>query len=99
MNPQGNDSSIGSLGILAGAKHIEIAQTNDFQAVTALEDVCIQLANGLGGKGYFVMTGILHDVQDSVERAKNYIKSTGMLAGCEVIASPHPEMIDRAVYW
>lgn len=66
---------------------------------TACKLIEIRLANGLGGKGYFVMTGPLNDLEMSIERAKAYVKKTGMLAGCEIIASPHPETIERGIYW
>lgn len=59
--------------------------------------VTIRLANGLGGKAYFVMTGELADVEASIYTAK--IKKDGMLAGCEIIASPHPDLIEKGVYW
>jgi microcompartment protein CcmL/EutN len=59
----------------------------------------IRLANGLGGKGFFVMTGELSDVQASVDAAVEYIKAEGLLAGSEIIAAPHPDLIDKGVYW
>jgi microcompartment protein CcmL/EutN len=66
---------------------------------TPIQLVEVRLANGLGGKAYFVMTGDLADVEDSLEAAKNYAKKEGMLAACELIPSPHPDLIDKGVYW
>lgn len=66
---------------------------------TPVELVEIRLAQGLGGKGYFVMTGSLPDIEAATDAAKEYIRSEGMLAGCEVIASPHPDLIERGIYW
>lgn len=59
----------------------------------------IRLANGLGGKGYFVMTGTLADIEASIDAAKQHIKTEGLLAGCEIIAAPHEDLIKHGVYW
>lgn len=66
---------------------------------SAIKLIEIRLANGLGGKGYFVMTGTLADIEASVEAAKEYIKAEGLLAGAEIIAAPHPDLIEKGVYW
>jgi microcompartment protein CcmL/EutN len=66
---------------------------------TPIQLVEIRLANGLGGKGYFVMTGMLADVEASLEAAKQFVKEQGMLASCELIPSPHPDLIDKGMYW
>lgn len=66
---------------------------------TAVQLVEIRLANGLGGKGYFVMTGVLADVEASFEAAKKYAAGQGMLAACEIIPSPHPQLIEKGLYW
>lgn len=59
----------------------------------------IRLANGLGGKAFFVMTGDLADIEAAAASIKELNKEEGMLAGCEIIASPHPDLIDKGVYW
>jgi bacterial microcompartment shell protein len=66
---------------------------------TPIELVEIRLANGLGGKGYFVMTGKLPDVEESLAKAKEYVKHEGMLAASELIASPHPDLLEKGLYW
>lgn len=59
----------------------------------------IRLANGLGGKAFFVMMGELADVESSVAAAKEYIKAEGLLAGSEIIAAPHADLIAKGMYW
>lgn len=59
----------------------------------------IRLANGLGGKAFFVMTGELSDIESSLEVAKEHIKEEGLLAGCEIIASPHIDVLKKGLYW
>jgi len=49
------------------------------------------LADGLGGKGYFVFTGALHDVEEAM-RAGCAAVGDGLLAGQETIANPHPDV-------
>jgi microcompartment protein CcmL/EutN len=53
-----------------------------------------RLGAGLGGKGYFVLTGELHDVEAAVEAA---VSAVGNDAISEVIARPHPDFIDGAL--
>ncbi|MBF0105978.1 MAG: BMC domain-containing protein [Deltaproteobacteria bacterium] len=89
-----------SLGVIETFSVAACVEAADIAAkATPVQLVEIRLANGLGGKAYFVMTGSLPDMESSLERAKDYIKKTGMLAGCELIASPHSEMIEKGVYW
>jgi microcompartment protein CcmL/EutN len=61
--------------------------------------VDIRLANGLGGKGYFVMTGELYDIEEALKVATDHIREEGMLAGSEIIQNPHPELIEKGLYW
>jgi microcompartment protein CcmL/EutN len=60
--------------------------------------VKIRLANGLGGKAYFVITGKLSDVQSSLESAASYVKKEGLLIGYELIQNPHPDLIAKGAF-
>jgi microcompartment protein CcmL/EutN len=53
--------------------------------------VSIGLARDLGGKGFFVFTGALHDVDAAMDAGKAAI-GAGLLAGAEVVANPHPDV-------
>lgn len=53
--------------------------------------VSLGLARDLGGKGFFVFTGALHDVQAALEAGKATI-GAGLLAGAEIVANPHPDV-------
>ena len=53
----------------------------------------IRLGNDLGGKGFFVLTGLLHDVEEAMKAAKE-AATRGLLAGCEIVANPHPDVVD-----
>ncbi len=51
----------------------------------------IRLARDLGGKGFFVMTGALHDIEAAVLAGRD-AAGESMLAGCEIVANPHPDL-------
>ena len=90
----------GSVGVIESFSVAACVQAADIAAkATPIQLVEIRLANGLGGKGYFVMTGELADIEDSLEAAKQFVKEQGMLAACELIAAPHRDLIDKALYW
>jgi microcompartment protein CcmL/EutN len=76
-----------------------IAAADKAAKAAAIKLVEIRLANGLGGKAYFVMTGELTDMEAAVAAAKEQVKTEGLLAGCEIIAAPHPDLIEQGIYW
>lgn len=89
-----------AIGIIETFSVATCVQAADIAAkATPVQLVEVRLANGLGGKGYFVMTGELADVEASLEAAKDFAAKEGMLAACELIPSPHPDLIDKGVYW
>lgn len=92
--------AFGAVGVIETFSVADCVKAADIAAkTTAVQLVEIRLANGLGGKGYFVMTGQLADVEDSLEAAKNFVKEQGMLAACELIPAPHPDLVDKGLYW
>ncbi len=54
----------------------------------------LRLGAGLAGKGYFVLTGELHDVEAALEAA---VDVAGADAMCEIIARPHPDFVKGAL--
>lgn len=51
----------------------------------------MQLAKGIGGKGWFAITGALDMVEAAVEAATREVGS-GLLAGVEIVARPHEDL-------
>jgi len=93
-------SEFGALGVIEAFSVASCVAAADIAAKNApVKLVEIRLANGLGGKAFFVMTGELTDVESSVAAAKDYIKAEGLLAGCEIIPAPHIDLINKGVYW
>lgn len=90
----------GAIGVIESFSVATCVEAADIAAkATPIQLVEVRLANGLGGKAYFVMTGELADVEDSLETAKEYVKKEGMLTASELIPAPHPDLIAKGVYW
>ena len=64
------------------------------QAAKAAEVVVrdIKLANGLGGKGYFYVSGAVHDVQAAVDAGRGDAQKRGLLARSVVVPRLHAQM-------
>lgn len=89
-----------SVGVIETFSVASCVVASDIAAKTAdIDLVEIRLANGLGGKAYFVMTGELHSVEASVEASSAFVVSQGTLAGKEIIPAPHPDLIEKGMYW
>jgi microcompartment protein CcmL/EutN len=56
-----------------------------------------RLATGIGGKGFFVLTGEIGPVQDAMRAAEAVAKETGLLHSSVVIPQPHADLI-RAIF-
>ena len=63
------------------------------QALKSAETSVVQLklGQGLGGKGYFVLTGELSQIEASISSAKQAISEEKLL-NSEIIARPHADM-------
>lgn len=92
--------NFGAIGVIETFSIASCIVAADIAAkTTPIDLVELRLANGLGGKGYFVMTGDLADIEASLEAARDFVRGEGLLAGCEIIQSPHPDLIDKGMYW
>lgn len=66
----------------------------DLALKTATVDLLeLRIANGLGGKSFFTITGEVSDVRSSVVAAAGYAKERGLLTRDVVVARPHPELV------
>jgi microcompartment protein CcmL/EutN len=65
----------------------------DVSLKTATVDLIdLRIANGLGGKSFFTITGEVSDVRSSVAAGARTAQDRGLLAREVVIARPHPEL-------
>ncbi len=82
-----------SVGILETFSVASIIRGADAALKEAeVDGVVLRLANDLGGKGYFVFSGSLTDVEAAMETAIPAVGKS-LLAGQEIIANPHPDML------
>lgn len=51
----------------------------------------LHLARGIGGKGYFTLSGEQHDLEAALEAAARAV-TAGALVETQLLASPHPEL-------
>jgi microcompartment protein CcmL/EutN len=54
----------------------------------------MQLARGIGGKGFFSLSGDLADIEAAVEAALEAVAHT-MIQGSEIIAAPHEDLLAK----
>lgn len=65
----------------------------DMALKTASVDLLdLRIANGLGGKSFFTLTGEISDVRSAVQSGARSAAERGLLARDVVIARPHPEL-------
>jgi microcompartment protein CcmL/EutN len=55
----------------------------------------LRIANGLGGKSFFTLTGEVSDVRAAVQAGARTAAERGLLARDVVIARPHPELVQH----
>lgn len=53
----------------------------------------LRIANGLGGKSYFTLTGEVSDVRSAVMAGAGLAQERGLLAREVVVPRPHPELV------
>jgi len=60
-----------------------------------VEILQISMADGLGGKGYVLFSGEVHNVQAAVDRSVTSLSSADLLVASVVIPQIHGEMLDN----
>jgi len=53
----------------------------------------MRLANGLGGKSFYTMTGEIADIESAVDAGKNAIEDKASLVAVEILPRPHKDFI------
>lgn len=53
----------------------------------------VRIANGLGGKSFYVLTGEVSDVRSAVQAGARLAQERGLLAREVVIPRPHPQLV------
>ena len=87
----GNLDAIGVVETTTIASSILAADAALKTATVDLID--FRIANGLGGKSFFTLTGEVSDVRSSVAAGARNAQERGLLAREVVIPQPHPELV------
>jgi microcompartment protein CcmL/EutN len=87
--------AIGALGVVetktVAATILAADAATKAAAVRLIE---MQLARGIGGKAYFVVTGALEDVEAAVEAGVGAVDAAAVFA-TEIIPAPHADLVSR----
>jgi microcompartment protein CcmL/EutN len=86
-------SDIDSLAILETFTVAAVILSADASVKAAGVDLIeLRMANGLGGKSFFTMTGPLDQIEAAVEAGVAIIQDSGTLVCVETIPNPHPDI-------
>jgi microcompartment protein CcmL/EutN len=105
-----HDGVIGALTASSDVEDIKalgIIETFSLCAAVLASDAMVKAANvqlievrlgrGLGGKSFITLTGEISAVESAVAVMDELEEVKGLVSGCEVIASPHPDLFE-AIY-
>ncbi len=82
-----------SLGIIETDRIATVLQAADAGIKAAYVELsAVRMADGLGGKGYVLFSGVVADVEAAVEAAEQWSREAGHLLEVRVIAQLHDEM-------
>jgi microcompartment protein CcmL/EutN len=88
------NGSLDAIGVVETNTVASTIQSADIALKTASVDLIdLRIANGLGGKSFFTITGEVSDVRSSVIAAARFAQDKSQLAREVVIAKPHPELV------
>ena len=94
------EKALGAVGILESFSMVSCVRAADIALKnTPVKLLEIRLAKDLGGKAYFVLSGSLPDIQDSLKVASQSVREEGMLTNVEIIANPHSDLLEKGLYW
>lgn len=88
------DGRIDALGVVETTTVASAILAADAALKTATVDLLeLRIANGLGGKSFFTLTGEVSDVRSSVAAGAEVAQQRGLLAREVVIPRPHAELV------
>jgi microcompartment protein CcmL/EutN len=87
------DGQLDAVGVIETTTIAAAIVSADLALKTASVDLIdFRIANGLGGKSFFALTGEVSDVRSAVAAGARSASERGLLAREVVIARPHPEL-------
>lgn len=83
-----------TLGIVEGKGIAAVLEAGDRSVKSAEVELCaLRVAPALGGKGYFVVSGLQHDVEAAVAAGVEALSARGKLVRAETVPRAHPEFV------
>ncbi len=87
------NGQLDALGIVETATVSAAIVAADVALKTASVDLIdLRIANGLGGKSFFVLTGEVSDIRSAISAGAGNAAAAGLLTREVVIPRPHPEL-------
>lgn len=88
------NGSLDAIGVVETTTVASAIVAADMSLKTSTVDLIdIRIANGLGGKSFYTVTGEVSDVRSAVAAGARMAQERGLLAREVVIASPHPQLV------
>lgn len=88
------NGTLDAIGVIETTTVAATISSADVALKTATVDLIdVRIANGLGGKSFFTLTGEVSDVRSSVAAGARMAQERGLLAREVVIPRPHPELV------
>lgn len=83
-----------TVGVIEGSSVAAVIEACDRCLKMADVALCgLRVTTGLGGKAWFVVSGIQHDVDAAIEAGTGVLTARGKLVRTERIGRPHPEFV------
>jgi microcompartment protein CcmL/EutN len=88
------NGSLDALGVIQTSTIASAVSAADVALKTSAVDMLeMRIANGLGGKSFFTLTGEVSDVRSAVMAGAKSAQEKGQLMRDVVIARPHPDLV------
>jgi microcompartment protein CcmL/EutN len=88
------NGTLDAVGVVETTTVASTISSADVALKTATVDLIdVRIANGLGGKSFYTLTGEVSDVRSSVAAGARAAQERGLLAREVVIPRPHPELV------
>lgn len=88
------DAAPDALGIVEGTGVAAVIEAGDKSVKMADVELCaLRVAPALGGKGYYVVAGLQHDVEAAVAAGVEVLSARGRLCRAETVPRAHPEFV------
>jgi microcompartment protein CcmL/EutN len=83
-----------TVGVVEGRHVASVLEAADRSLKDAAVGLCgLRVTGGLGGRAYYVVFGLQHDVEAALDAGRRVLERRATLHAIERIARPHPEFL------